>query len=271
VTQEQNYRQVMDRDDPNSEWGNLVNADLPEVLPESYSHEGEIVNRPSEDAPAPMKVNSLEFKGYVQCWDTRTGRLVLQPKWLLWQTMAKKRPDGSQVFTLTNPHIAPNYGADLKCPLNPASPEYQGLMDMGFKECQKSHIPNRAALNSHLAHSHKATFRHLEESRAERIRDEDRKLQQDMMAAMTQAAMRGVSVPNTVPNTVPETQSIVLQEGDQDTSSIVIPSRQNLFEVPCPDCPRTFNGKTKKQAHQKLVLHQRHCPNKLSRPAEQVI
>lgn len=244
----------MDRDDPNSEWADLVNQDLPEVLPESYSHEGEIVNRPSEDLAAPIRVNSLEFKGYVQVWDTRTGDRSLQPRWLLWQTMTKKREDGSLVFTLTDPQIAPKYGADLKCPLHPSSPEYARLMNMGFKECQKGHIPNQAALASHLSHSHKSTFAYLEQSKAEQIRAEDRQLQRDMLEAMTKAAVRGVAASVAEP--------LNLQEGDRDLAAVTVPSRRNLFDAACPDCSKTFQGKSKKQAQQRVGLHQRACPNK---------
>lgn len=245
------------------EWNDLVNSDLPEVLPQDYVHQGEVINRPSEEAPAPMKVSDLAFKGYVPVWDTVTGVESLQPKYLLWQTMEKRREDGSKVFTLTNPHIPPRYGDDLKCVLHPESPLYSKLMGMGFQSCIKRHIPNQAALNAHLSKSHKATWAYLEQDRLDRIREEDRQLQRDaiaanqrMLEAMTQAAVRGVSAP--------VTETITVGPQDRDTSQIVVPSRRNLFDSSCPDCGRTFHGSTGKQAKQRMGLHQRQCKAKKS-------
>ena len=254
-------KELLGRDDPHSEWDDLVNSDLPEpqdVLPPGYLGTGEIINRPSEENPAPMKVSDLAFKGYVEVWDTRTGVLSLQPRWLLWQTMTKKREDGSQVFTLVNPQIPPSYGDDLMCPLHPESALYARLKGMGFATCPKRHIPNQAALNSHIEHSHKRTWAFMEQDRQDRIREEDRQLQRDMLEAMTKAAVRGV----TRPEYTSETPVILGHEdysGPVVVDTITVPSRRELFDAACPACTKVFHGKTRKQAGQRLSLHQRAC------------
>lgn len=178
--------------DGSTEWDNLLKEQPDTVVPESFMKVGEIVNKPTESAPAPMQISDLAFKGYVRVWDTITGVESLQPWWLMWQTMRKKREDGSQVFTRTNPHIPPNYGADLFCPLNPEAPEYAQYKAKGFKACLKRHIPHEDALMQHVRKSHMRAFAMMERDREDRIRDEDRQMQRDMLAALTGAAVKGV-------------------------------------------------------------------------------
>lgn len=168
-------------------------------VPEGYSKEGDIIS-PSGDSPVAMRISQLQFKGYVEVWDTQTGVMSLQPQWLLWQTMRKTRPDGSLVFTLTNPHIAPNHGEDLFCPLNPASPEYKVLQRMGFRSCRKRHIPHQDARMRHTRKSHARAYDVLEQVRVDRIREEDRALQVDAIRANQQVleALAGkVALPGT--------------------------------------------------------------------------
>ena len=216
-----------------AEWDGLMEEQADSVVPPGYMRSGEIVNRPTDDAPAVMRVSDLRFKGYVQVWDTQTGILSLQPWWLMWQTMRKKRPDGSLVFTRTDPKIAPNHGADLFCPLNPVSSEYPRLKGMGFKPCTKQHIPHEDALMRHVQKSHSRAWEAMERDREERIRQEDRKLQQDMLRAMTAAAVKGVAAP--LPAAEPA----------------------KLFSATCDKCQRVFNDRTEGTARNNLRMHQR--------------
>src|SRR3990167_1158539 len=192
-----------------SEWDRVLaeQANSPEqfatVAPPSYMKEGELINRPTDNDPAPMRVRSLRFKGYVEVWDTVTGVKSLQPWWLLWQTMKKQRPDGSKVFTRTDPKIPPNHGADLFCYLNPASPESQRVKGMGFKPCTKQRIPH-----------------------------EDRQLQKDMLAAMTQNAVAGVAV---------------------------APKVAQLHSDACPKCHKEFTKSSVDRLASALRLHNLKC------------
>lgn len=178
----------------NKEWTDLLQEEIVTVdAPSSYMGPGEIINKPTADAPLPLRVTDLAFKGYVEVWNTRTGRHALQPRWLLWQTMAKKREDGSTVFTLTDPHIPQNYGADLFCPLNPLSPDYSKLKGMGFQDCRKQHIPHQDGLNRHIRKSHNRAWTALELDRSNRMREEDRQAQRELTEAIKLAVVKGVA------------------------------------------------------------------------------
>jgi hypothetical protein len=224
--------------DESAEWDGLMEEDSSSVVPPDYMQPGEIVNRPSEDSPLAMRVSSLAFKGYVEVWDNRTGVKSLQPWWLLWQTMRKKRSDGSLIFTRTDPKIAPQYGADLKCPLHPESPEYSNWISMGFKTCNegfgnpKQHIPHAEARNRHVEHSHKRLWAAQKEERETRIRDEDRQLQRDMLEAMTGVVTRSVAVPP-------------VEEAEKPYSAI------------CDQCDKELRGRTQGIANNGLRLHRR--------------
>lgn len=155
------------------------------VNPSTYLKTGDVLVSPEGADPSGMHVSALRFKGYVEVWDTVTGDKSLQPWWLMWQTMNKRRPDGTLVFTRTDPHIAPNHGADLFCPLHPESPEFASLSGMGFKACKKRHIPHEAARTHHVRSSHKRAWDAIERARAERQRAEDRELQLATIASNT--------------------------------------------------------------------------------------
>ena len=224
-----------------AEWDALLAREsdsVPQVAPASYMKEGEILNRPSETNPLPLRVTSLRYKGYVEVWDTLTGEKSLQPWWLLWQTMKKKREDGTLVFTRSDPHIPPNYGADLTCPLNPKSPEYKKLKKMGFRDCKKQHIPHIDGLQRHVQKSHSRAWEAMERERETQERQEDRQLQRDMLAALTGAAVQNVAVPAPQPNPVPAGPLITAQ---------------------CPKCQKEFAKPTQAGALGAVRFHLMKC------------
>lgn len=149
----------------------------PMVTPDSYMKVGDQLVAPEGGDPSGMHISALRFKGYVEVWDTKTGDKSLQPWWLMWQTMNKRHPDGTAVFTRVDPKIPPDHGADLFCPLHPESPEFASLRGMGFKPCRKQHIPHEAARMQHVRSSHKRAWDAIERARLERQRAEDRELQ----------------------------------------------------------------------------------------------
>lgn len=251
------------------QWEEVVNK---EVIPEGYMQPGEILNTPSADAPLAMRVHDLAFKGYKQVWDTVTGVKSLQPWWLLWQTFSKTREDGTPVFTDKDPGIAPNYGQDLKCYLHPDSPEAAQLLGMGFKPCRKQHIPHEAARELHLRYSHKSAHVAMERLRTERIREEDRDLQKQVLTALSQAAARGVGVelPQTITPHTPEVTTTAVpdsftQTGTTSTTGVEFTNTQDpdgftLYEIPCPDCDKVCRSSTKEKAERSLEQHKPYCP-----------
>jgi hypothetical protein len=162
------------------------------VSPDSFMQEGDIINAPSSEAPLAMRLSELRYKGYVRVWNTKTGDTSLQPWWLLWQTFRKKHPDGSLVFTRTDPKIPPNHGEDWHCPMNPNAPDdprFVAVKTMGFKECKKQHIPHLDALYQHLRKSHKRAWDAMERDEEERTREEGLSLQRESIATQ-QAFMK---------------------------------------------------------------------------------
>lgn len=186
-------RQQLDR-----EWqaqldalGDTGNEIVPQTERGPYLQGGEILSSGDGEVSGLMRISDLEFKGYVPVWDTKpdgSGE-SLQPRYLLWQTMRKRHEDGSQAFTLRNPHYPPNYGEDLTCPFSKDAPEDQRIDGIGYKSCNngrgKHHIPNQAALESHLMHSHKRGYAAILRRRAERERQEDRELQLEQLRTQT--------------------------------------------------------------------------------------
>ena len=195
-------------------WQSLL-EDQAESAPGTYLQEGEVLSRgqegpsagggESDDVSVPMRVSSLKFKGYVRVWDTLTGVESLQPWWLLWQTMRKRREDGSLVFTRTDPHIPPDYGDDLFCPLNPEAPADQRFAGKGFQACKKKHIPHWDGLQRHIRKSHGRAWEAMELERRQRERKEDRDLQhaaiqsqQEFMQVMMQNAAAAREAPGAI-------------------------------------------------------------------------
>lgn len=225
-----------------TEWDAILEEGSDSVLPDSYLKPGEIINRPSGDNPSPMRVGDLRWKGYVEVWDTRTGDKSLQPWWLLWQTMRKTREDKSRVFTRVNPHIAPDHGQDLFCPLNPESPEYSSLKSMGFKACRKKHIPHEDGLMRHVRKSHSRAWEAMDRQRQETERNEDRQLQRDMLQAMTSAAVKGVAS---------ETVAVVTE------TAPVVERATVTLSCELDDCEYVATAETEGKAKTKLAIHQK--------------
>jgi hypothetical protein len=172
-------------------WEQLIAPEVEEAAPETFMREGDVLNIPSEENPNPVRVSELGYKGYVKVWDTKTGTENLQPQWFLVQTMKLKHEDGTPMYTRTNPHIPPNYGQDLFCPLNPESKEYASIAGRGFKPCRKHHIPHRDAVDAHVRKSHRRAYEALERDRVDRMRDEDRELQRETLRS-NQALIQSV-------------------------------------------------------------------------------
>ena len=166
----------------------LINEQDGGVLPRSFLHMGDEIAMPTEELPVGLRVTDLNFKGYRKVWDTKTGEMSLQPRWLLWQTARKRHPDRTRMFTTVDPHIPQDYGEDLYCPLNPEAPKEERFGGMGFKPCRKRHIPHLAAQQSHLEHSHKRAFIAIQQKFAQAQREEDRELQLRAITAQEKVA-----------------------------------------------------------------------------------
>jgi|TARA_R100000093_G_C1945469_1_gene74247 hypothetical protein len=146
--------------------------------------EGEMLSTAADEFAT--RVSSLRHKGYVPYWDTKTGVYNECPQYMRWQIGEIKHPDGSPMYTFVDPKIPPDHGLDLFCPLNPNSPTYEKVQNLGFVACRKKHIPNHNALDMHVQKSHKRAAAALEQLKTDAIREEDRDLQRQMLQSNQQ-------------------------------------------------------------------------------------
>ena len=224
------------------------------VEPDGYLKTGDIINRgDTSETPAPMKISDLKFKGYVQVWDNVTGNESLTPWWLLWQTMRLRREDGTAMFTRINPHIPPDHGEDLFCPLNPKAPADQRFIGGGFKACRKQHIPNEDAQLKHVQSKHSRAYAAMERNRVTRERAEDRALQQEMVRSQQAAmeALAGAMGPRVQAATITSTAAVV-HAAVAPASEVAKP-----FTATCADCGSEFHGAKQEYANAGLRGHRR--------------
>lgn len=236
-------------------WEALIEEQA-ESAPGTYLQEGEVLGRgmDPENDPAPMRVNSLRYKGYVEVWDTLTGVKSLQPWWLLWQTMRKRREDGSLVFTRVNPHIPQDYGDDLYCPLNPAAPPEVRFEGKGFKSCKKQHIPHWDGLERHVKKSHRRAWEAIERDRRDRERQEDRDLQRAAIRTQQEFISR-LMERETAPPAMPVTPVTV----EPTAKAPAAPPQQEVetFALTCELCGWEATGNGRLAVHNRMKAHRR--------------
>ena len=243
-------------------WNDLI-AEQAESSPGTYLQEGEVLSRGNDaEAPVPMRVSSLKYKVYVEVWDTQTGVSSFQPWWLLWQTMRKRREDGSLVFTRTNPNIPADYGADLFCPLHPEAPVGQRFGGKGFKACKKKHIPHWDGLQRHIRKSHGRAWEAMERERTDRERVEDRALQRE--AIQSQREFMQVMMQNAAgaPQATLQAATATFTSGGAATAVVTAPERparaarvERTYTKTCEVCGVSFEGSNGMVPAAKLRAH----------------
>src|SRR3990167_4851582 len=115
---------------------------------------------------------------------------------------------------------------------------------MGLKPCNegrgKRHIPNVAALQSHVEHSHKKAYVAIEQIRADRMRGEDRELQLRAITAqerVAQALLTRLDVVTPSPRRTSAAETSIMAE--------------------CDYCHEQFTARTRAAVKAKKTLHMR--------------
>lgn len=153
---------------------------------------GDIVHKGDEDLDTPMIISGVREAGIVYIYDTRTGERSRTNRNMLPSQLMKKRPDGSQVFSVEKPAIEPVRG-QLKCLLHPdLRKEYPEFDVWGLPHCMKSNLPSPFAVKSHMIHRHKRQWDAIEENRTQKEKDEERRMMREGAAA-TAAALRAAT------------------------------------------------------------------------------
>ena len=125
----------------------------------------------------------------VTIWSLVDGEPVKVPKYMLPQAMAKRLPDGSDMFT-GNRAEAPEYKiGNVKCFLHPESPEREILDEIGLAgiTCGKATLASNYSKRWHGRHRHHDEWEAHEEevARREKLASEARQQEQtDAMLAM---------------------------------------------------------------------------------------
>ena len=223
----------------NTAWEQAI-AEQTEEAPSKGLQEGEILSTNSDEFAT--RVSSLRYKGYLPYWDSKTGDYNEGPQYMRWQISQFTHADGSQKYTFTDPHITPDHGLNLFCPLNPDAPEYHTIKAMGFAPCRKRHIPHHDAVDAHLQKSHKRAYAALERSRATAARDEDRALQMEMLRSNQSLIQTLASQAVTQPTPVAVEEKVA-------TASTSI----------CANCGKDFTKATESATMMALLAHGKAC------------
>ena len=221
-------------------WEQAIAEKGQEEVPTRGMQEGEILSSGSDEFTT--RLRSLRHKGYVPYWNTKSGDYNECPKYLQWQIGDIKNPDGSAMYTFTNPNIMPDYGMDLFCPLNPDSPEYYIVEVMGFPPCPKQHIPHEDGVNAHLQKSHKRAYEALARSREDTERDEDRDLQKQMLQSNQDLI-----------------QTLAGQVATQVAPPVVEEKGAVMPNAVCRGCGKDFTKATRNSTLAAIRGHKAHC------------
>ncbi len=136
----------------------------------------DILNVGDENLETPMVVKSLTSAGYRWMYDTVTGERSLTNLNMLPAQLKKQREDGTPVFTIQKPAVAPRQGT-RKCLLHKDDPDRVHYEEMGFKECPKANLPSPFMVEQHMAHRHKIEWATIQQERQKRREDEQWALQ----------------------------------------------------------------------------------------------
>lgn len=140
----------------------------------------DIIHKGDEEYPAPVVASTLTSAGYVYIYDTKTGERSLTNRNMLPAQLAKRREDGSFVFTQNKPARVPKRGT-YKCLLHKDDPNRALYDQWGLAVCPKSNLISEHQVKRHMQNRHKVEWQTIEDARIERERQEDRALQRAFM------------------------------------------------------------------------------------------
>jgi hypothetical protein len=180
----------------------------------------DILNVGDENIETPMVVKSLTSAGYRWIYDTVTGMRSLTNLNMLPAQLKKQRPDGTPVFTVQKPAVAPRQGTQ-KCLLHKDDPDRAHYEALGFSECPKANLPSPFMVERHMMRRHPAEWATIQQERTKK-RDDERWV---LEKAILQQAAGVAAARNPAPVEVPEKHSVY-------TPTIDLPRRGRPPNVP---------------------------------------
>jgi len=134
--------------------------------------EGQVLHRSNDDMPLGVQVASVASAGHVFIYNTKTGE------------------DGTRVFTTIKPDFEPPRGT-YKCLLHADNEEREHYDQMGLATCTKDDLASEYQVQRHMERRHRMEWATIGEERDRAEKDEERRFQRTLMAAIAQVGTNG--------------------------------------------------------------------------------
>lgn len=155
-----------------------------------------------KDTGVPIIGHSLLSAGYTYMWNTKTGQQGLTNNNMAKTQLDKRFPDGTRVWTFTQPNFKPTRGVYL-CDLHEDAEHRQYYNTLGMRTCPKSNLMNKYEVTRHMLKSHKVETRTIKEERDREEREADRAWQKQVtelaLGRMPQTPVQDATVEAEVP------------------------------------------------------------------------
>ena len=146
-----------------------------------------IVHKGDASLEAPMTVKEISGSGYVYVWDTRSYEKIPILYYMLSSKLRQRRPDGSFMFTTTDPKKEPKHGTII-CMLHEDYKDRKHFAELGFRICRKANITNQYQLELHMKKKHPQEWAAIKDELDKRQKDEDRELQRLVLKSQMKKA-----------------------------------------------------------------------------------
>ena len=219
----------------------------------------------SNDSEISGEVTDIRYRNLVSMWARETGIHSYALPYMVGD-LAKQRIKtgpltGQSVFVFRYEDVPLSIrerpeGTKLPCYLNSNHPLAAKWHAMGFVACIKQNIPSQAALESHMAHSHKRAWATIQKDEEDRVRDEDREFSRANTLALQALVERLTSGQQLTPA---ETVGSVGQEAIRQVVSEASdePTPAASYAASCETCGLEVTGKSKAGALASLRAHEK--------------
>jgi hypothetical protein len=142
----------------------------------------------ADDIVTPMVTTKPLSAGYVWLYDLRDGESSITNRNMLRTQLRKIDKDtGKYVFTV-NPKEAPKpTRGTMKCLLHARHPLRDRADKLGFAVCLKGTLASEFHVLRHMQRTHKTEWAVLEHEREERVKEDDRQFQRELLGRLAGA------------------------------------------------------------------------------------
>ena len=153
--------------------------------------EGQVLHRSNDDMPLGVQVASVASAGHVFIYNTKTGDRSKTNRNMLEDQLRKVFPeDGTRVYTTVKPPFEPPRGT-YHCLLHAANAEREHYDQMGLATCTKDDLASEYQVQRHMERRHRMEWATIGEERDRAEKDEERRFQRTLMAAIAQVGTNG--------------------------------------------------------------------------------